>query len=259
MDPLSIKQIAEQIKILMHEARAAASHELNSLLIKTNWDIGRTIIAFEQDGNVRASYGKRLLTDLSKELSRDLGKGFSRSNLQNMRRFYLFYSNLPDASGKLTWSHFCELISVSDADARKFYEQECANANWSVRELKRQIKTSLFERLLLSDGKANKDAVLALSRQGIAMAQPQDILKNPYVFEFLGVREEKPQLEKDLERRLIRHSIWVCCRLTPTYFILKGKFGIILIVLGICFYKCNVDPISACILILIFVLDLITK
>jgi predicted nuclease of restriction endonuclease-like (RecB) superfamily len=138
-------------------------------------------------------------------LINELGRGFSRSNLQNMRNFYLAYSNLPDVSGKLTWSHFCELINISDADARAFYEKECLNSRWSVRELKRQINTSLFERLLLSDGKTNKEAVLKLTRQGVALDTPQDMMKDPYVFEFLGVREEKPLLERELEQKLIRH------------------------------------------------------
>ncbi|GHU01761.1 hypothetical protein FACS1894147_02230 [Spirochaetia bacterium] len=95
-------------------------------------------------------------------------------------------------SGKLSWSHYCELLIISDKDKRAFYEQECQNASWSVRELKRQIETSLFERLLLSDGSTNKETVLALSRKGIAMSKPEDILREPYFFEFLGAREQKP-------------------------------------------------------------------
>ena len=108
-------------------------------------------------------------------------------------------------SGKLSWSHYFELLSVKDNDARAFYEQECVNAKWSVNELKRQIGTSLFERLLLSDSKANKEKVLALASEGVSMSRPEDMLKEPYVFEFLGVPENKPMLEKDLEAKLIRH------------------------------------------------------
>ena len=121
-----------------------------------------------------------------------------------MRSFYLVYPNFPDASGELTWSHYCELMNISDGNERGFYEHECFNAGWSVRELKRQISTSLFERLLLSDGRPNKEAVLKLSQKGIVTAEPQDIMKDPYVFEFLGIREKKPMLEKDLECRLAR-------------------------------------------------------
>ena len=101
-------------------------------------------------------YGKKLIADLSKRLTKEYGKGFSRSNLQNMRNFYLLYPICQTLSGKLSWSHYCELLSVSDDNKRSFYEKETVQANWSVRELKRQIQTSLFERLLLSSGDENK-------------------------------------------------------------------------------------------------------
>lgn len=205
MELVPLNQLAEQIKELMIEARLAAAWEINARLLKTYWNIGQIIVEHEQDGNLKAQYGKRLLSELSKELTRELGRGFSKSNLFNMRNFYIEYPNFPDASGKLTWSHYCELLVVSDKDSRNFYEKECINSSWSVRELKRQINTSLFERLLLSDGKSNKETVLELSRQGIIMNEPNDIVKDPYVFEFLGVRDEKPLLEKDLESKLIRH------------------------------------------------------
>ena len=205
MELMPLSPISEEIRHLIADARASAALELNSRLIKTYWEIGRIIVEHEQNGSVKAQYGARLLSELSKELTRELGRGFSRSNLQSMRNFYLAYPNLPDTSGKLSWSHYCELINMPDSDARSFYEKECILARWSVRELKRQINSSLFERLLLSEGKGNKETVLALAREGIAMAQPQDILRDPYVFEFLGVREDKPMLEKDLERKLIRH------------------------------------------------------
>ena len=144
-----------------------------------------------------------MLKSLSKELTRELGKGFSRSNLQNMRLLYLNYPICQSLSGKLSFTHYCELFSVSDKNARSFYEQEAQNSNWSVRELKRQINTSLFERLLLSDGNSNKEKVLALASQGMQYSKPSDILKDPYVFEFLGIPENKPMLEKDLEKALI--------------------------------------------------------
>lgn len=205
MELMPLNPITEEIKSLMIEARTAVTWEINKRLLQTYWHIGRIIVEHEQDGNIRAQYGKRLLPELAKELTRDLGRGFSKSNLFNMRSFYAYYPNFPDTSGKLTWSHYCELVSISDPDARSFYEKETINSNWSVRELKRQINTSLFERLLLSDGKTNKDTVLALSREGVVMQEPQDIMKDPYVFEFLSTREEKPMLEKDLEAKLIRH------------------------------------------------------
>jgi predicted nuclease of restriction endonuclease-like (RecB) superfamily len=137
-------------------------------------------------------------------LTKEFGKGFSRSNLQNMRAFYLTYQKCQAVSGKLSWSHYCELLSISDKSKRSFYEKEAINSGWSVRELKRQINTSLYERLLLSDGKTNKQTVLSLAQHGIEMASPTDIIKDPYVFEFLGVSESKPMLESDLEKALVQ-------------------------------------------------------
>ena len=141
---------------------------------------------------------------LSRTLTSEFGKGFSVSNLQFMRRFYQAYQIQQALSVKLSWSHYCELLSISDPDKRSFYEKEAINANWSVRELKRQIDSSLFERLLLSRGDANKSQVLALAEKGIEISQPADIIRDPYVFEFLGLPEDKPMLESDLERALIQ-------------------------------------------------------
>jgi len=200
-----LRPLVEQIKTLMEAARSTVAKEVNSTMLTAYWEIGRIIVEREQEGEIKAQYGKRLLLELSKRLTVELGRGFSKSNLYNMREFYLGYPKFQTSSGKLSWSHYIELLSVYDKDARSFYEQECLNSRWSVKELNRQIGTSLFERLLLSDGKTNKETVLALARQGNTMNQPQDILKQPFVFEFLGVREEKPMLEKDLEARLIRH------------------------------------------------------
>ena len=120
-----------------------------------------------------------------------------------MRLFYMQYQKFQTVSGKLSWSHYCELFVISDPDKRSFYEKEAVNAGWSIRELKRQISTSLYERLLLSEGKANKETVLALAEKGIEMSAPVDIIKDLYVFEFLGVPENKPMLENDLEKALV--------------------------------------------------------
>ena len=111
-----------------------------------------------------------------------------------MRQFYLTYQKCQTLSGKLSWSHYCELLSISDPDKRSFYEQEAVNSKWSVRELKRQIASSLFERLLLSKGDVNKEKVLELAAKGNEIAQPEDIIRDPYVFEFLGLPEDKPPI-----------------------------------------------------------------
>jgi len=198
-------ELVEQIKSIILSSRAKVRTVVNDELLLSYWNIGKQIIEKEQEGNLRAQYGTQLLIKLSKQLTRELGKGFSRSNIQNMRNFFIAYQKCQTVSGKLSWSHYCELISMEDADKRSFYEHEAINSNWSVRELQRQINTSLFERLLLSDGTANKETVLKLARQGQLLESASDVIKDPYVFEFLGIQEKKPILEKELEAKLIRH------------------------------------------------------
>lgn len=205
MENNNLKDLIIDIKNIISTARNDVLKEVNKKLLQAYWDIGRAIIVNEQDGNIRAEYGKNLLKILSKELTNELGKGFSRSNLQNMRNLYLCYPNCQTLSSEISWSHYCELLSISDENKRRFYEKETINSNWSVRELKRQIDTSLFERVLLSSGEFNKEKVINLAREGIEIKAPQDLMKDPYVFEFLGLPENKPFLEKDLEYKLIRH------------------------------------------------------
>ena len=185
------QDVFDNIKQLMDQARNRVSREVNTILVQTYWEIGRIIVEDEQGNLERAEYGKKLIADLSKRLTKEYGKGFSRANLQNMRSFYFLYPICQTLSGKLSWSHYCELLSVSDEKKRSFYEKETVQANWSVRELKRQIKTSLFERLLLSSGDENKAKVLDLALKGNEINKASDIVKDPYVFEFLGLPEEK--------------------------------------------------------------------
>lgn len=154
--------------------------------------------------NNRGEYGKKQLLAISKNLTNKFGKGFSQSNLYNMKMFYMKYPIFQSVTGKLSWTHYCELLYISDDDKRSFYEKEAINANWSVRELKRQISSSLFERLLLSNGETNKKKVLELALKGNEIAKPEDIVKDPYVFEFLGLPENKPMMESDLEEALVR-------------------------------------------------------
>lgn len=198
-------QIFEDIKQIMLAAKGNIAYQVNTQLINAYWQIGRIIVEYEQNSEERATYGKRLLGELSKELTYEFGTGFSVSNLQFMRRFYQEYQIQQTLSVKLSWSHYCELLSISDLQKRSFYEKEAINSRWSVRELKRQLKTSLFERILLSEGKTNKETVLALSQRGIEISKAEDIMKDPYVFEFLGVPENKPMMESDLEESLVNH------------------------------------------------------
>ena len=199
------KEIIEDIKEIIVSSRQKVAYEVNNTMLLAYWNVGKIIVENEQNGNIKAEYGKQVMKELSKELRKILGSGFSVSNLFNMRRFYITYPKFQTLSGKLSWSHYCELLSIEKEEERKFYEKECVNSNWSVRELKRQIDTSLFERLLLSEGKNNKEKVYALSKEGQTLTTPEDILKEPYVFEFLDIKEPKPILEKDLERKLVKH------------------------------------------------------
>ena len=196
--------IVAEIKTVLESARRNVARQVNSELLSTYWNIGRIISEYEQTVPERADYGKQTLKELAKVLTAEFGKGFSRANLQNMRAFYLTYEKCQTLSGKLSWSHYCELLSISDPDKRSFYEKEAVNSNWSVRELKRQIDSSLFERLLLSRSDANKEQVLAMAENGIEIAEPADIIRDPYVFEFLGLPEDKPVMESDLERALVQ-------------------------------------------------------
>ena len=178
-----------EIRALLETSRKNIAQQVNQELLSTYWKIGEVIVHYEQNDSVRAAYGEKTLLQLSKVLTKELGKGFSRSNIYNMRQFYLSYPIFQTVSGKLNWSHYCELLSISDKEKRSFYEKEAVNAGWSVREMKRQIDSSLFERLLLSRGDANKEQVLALAEKGVDYTKPEDIIKDPYVFEFLGLPE----------------------------------------------------------------------
>ena len=134
-----------EIRELLEKSRKNIAQQVNTELLTTYWNIGRIIVEYEQQSQLRAEYGKQTLKELSKELTREFGKGFSRSNLQNMRAFYLAYEKCQTPSGKLAWSHYCELLTISDEGKRSFYEKEAVNSGWSVRELKRQIEKFLLE------------------------------------------------------------------------------------------------------------------
>lgn len=135
------------------KARGTAALAINRELIDASWETGRYIVEFEQHGNVKADYGKQLLTNLSKDLTRLWGKGYSRSNLFNMRLFYVRFPKIQTVSGQLTWSHYLELLKCDDLLEMQFYMKECINEGWKVRELRRQINSSLFQRIALSTDK----------------------------------------------------------------------------------------------------------
>ena len=201
--PNYLSPVVQEIRSVLETARGNVARQVNSELLNTYWNVGRIICEYEQTLPERADYGRQTLRAVSKELTKEFGKGFSVSNIQFMRRFYQTYQIQQTVSVKLSWSHYCELLSISDPDKRSFYEKEAVNSSWSVRELKRQIESSLFERLLLSRGDANKELVLSLALKGNEITKPSDIIRDPYVFEFLGLPEDKPMMESDLERALV--------------------------------------------------------
>ncbi len=193
-----VSQIAEIYKQGQHNATVA----VNTTLVETYWQIGKYIVEFEQKGHQKAEYGKALIDNLSKDLSIQLGKGFSRSNLIYMRLFYSEFQISETASHLLSWSHYFELLKISDKLERSFYLQQTINEKWSIRELKRQKKSSLFLRLAASK---DKDGILALAKQGQLVENPTDILREPYILDFLKIPEPYHFTETDLEKRIIEH------------------------------------------------------
>lgn len=194
------QKLVDSIGNTIESARLKAIQAVNNELLKANWEIGKYLVEYEQHGNDKAEYGSSLLTNLSKDLKSRFGKGFSKSNIYLMRQFYLKYQIFQSVTGKLTWTHYAELLSVSNDYARSFYEKQAVNENWSVRELKRQISSSLFERLALSH---DKNGILKLSEKGQIISKPKDIIKDPYILEFLQIPEEFRMTESKLEQKII--------------------------------------------------------
>lgn len=194
------KKLVEDIGSTLLKARENAVKAINQELVKANWDIGRHIVEFEQKGKEKAEYGSSLLTNLSKDLKNSYGKGFGKSNIYLCRQFYLKYPIFQTVSGKLSWSHYAELLTISDEQSRSFYEKQTATENWSFRELKRQIDSALFQRLALSK---DKEGVLELAEKGQKITKPLDAIKDPYIFEFLEIPKENVLKERDLETKLI--------------------------------------------------------
>ena len=197
---LSYSELIASIGKTLEEGRSTALRAVNTSLVATNWRIGQHIVEFEQHGKERATYGDNLLNRLSQDLTLAYGKGFSRSNVAQIRQFYLRFPKIQTLSGQLSWSHYTEILKAEDELAVQFYAKQCEKEAWSVRELKRQMKSCLFERLALS---RDKEAVLALSKEGLEVATPQDIVKDPFVLEFVGIRQDAVYKEGDLEQRLI--------------------------------------------------------
>jgi len=229
----SYNKLLVSIGETLQQSRTNAIAYIHQQMLECYWNIGRHIVEYEQSGQQRAAYGTELLKLLSKDLNIRFGRGFSLSNVQYMRLFYIKYPNFFNApiyqtsgkskkisipkyqtSGKfkktavskkqpvatLTWSHYCELLSVGDDLARTFYEKQAIKENWSIRELQRQIDSSLFQRLALS---TNKKGVLELAMKGHKIKSSKDVIKDPYVFEFLKLPKNGLLKESTLEKKLL--------------------------------------------------------
>ncbi|HRE79018.1 MAG TPA: PDDEXK nuclease domain-containing protein [Flavobacterium sp.] len=222
------KVLFQQVVALVKNAQQQVIRTINSTMVYTYFEIGRMIVEEEQNGKERAAYGKQVLKELSKELTKEFGRGFSVDNLQNMRKLYFVYSNYETVSSIskvenkksetvssislisekpvltlnfiLTWSHYIFLLNIDDNSERKFYEIESVKNNWSVRELKRQYDSALYTRLALS---RDKEGVLKLSQEGQLIEKPKDIIKDPYILEFLGLPELHQYSESELEQEII--------------------------------------------------------
>ena len=182
------------------EGYVAVVKTVYKTILITYWQIGQFIVEYEQKGHPKAPYGLQLLAKLAKDLTSMHGKGFSRPNLNNMRLLYVRYPICQTLSDKLSWSHYIELIPIEHDLERLFYEKQAINERWDVRELRRQKQTSLFLRLAASK---DKDGILQLAQEGQTIQHPADIIREPYVFEFLKIPDPYKISEKELEKRLL--------------------------------------------------------
>lgn len=190
----------DQIRQVLLDAQKSVLHAVNTAMVYAYFEVGRLIVEDEQHGMARAGYGEETLIDLSGKLITEFGRGFSVRNLRNMRTFYITFKNRQTLSAKLSWSHYTLLMRLDNEQARKFYLKEVEVENWSVRELDRQINSLLFERLALS---RDKKQLIDLAAQGQILESPRDMVKDPYVLEFLGLHEQTVYTEKELETTLI--------------------------------------------------------
>ena len=195
-------ELIQRIGQIINEAKYNIAKSVNRNMVQAYWNIGRYIVEFEQGGSFKAKYGEALLTNLSKDLKIRFGRGYSRPNLNNMRKFYKYYPICQNISDKLSWSHFCELIKLDDELERNFYEKQIEKENWNIETLKRQINSSLFLRLAASK---DKQGILDLSRKGIQIQKPEDIIKDTYTLEFLNMPEKAIYEESELEEKIINN------------------------------------------------------
>lgn len=196
-----INNIFDNIKDLVINSRNKVYQTVNTEMLSLYWNIGKAIMEIQQ-GDERASYGDAVLEKLSEKLTNEFGKGFSKRNLERMRKFYICFPIATTVSSQLSWSHYLEIIKIEEEQKRNFYIKETINSRWSVRELQRQRDSLLYERLTLS---ADKEKILELSEKGQILKTSKDLVKDPFVLEFLDIKENTDYLESDLEKNIIEH------------------------------------------------------
>lgn len=196
-----INNIFDNIKELVINSRNKVYQTVNTEMLNLYWNIGKAIMEIQQ-GDKRASYGDALLEKLSQKLTDEFGKGFSKRNLERMRKFYIYFPIATTVSSQLSWSHYLQIIKIEENAKRNFYKNEAINSKWSVRELQRQRDSLLYERLTLS---TDKEKILELSEKGQTLKTSRDLVKDPFVLEFLDIKENTDYLESDLEKNIIEH------------------------------------------------------
>lgn len=196
-----IGNIFSNIKKLVINSRNRVYTAVNTEMLNLYWNIGKAIMDV-QHGDERASYGDAVLEKLSQRLTKEFGKGFSKRNLERMRKFYIYFPNATTLLSQLSWSHYLEILKIEEESKRNFYIKETINSKWSVRELQRQRDSLLYERLCLS---ADKQKILELSEKGQIIKTSNDLVKDPFVLEFLDIKENTNYLENDLEKNIIEH------------------------------------------------------
>jgi len=204
MNELIDGSLYEEVKSVLELARSRVYAAVNFAMVEAYWHVGRLIVE-RQGGEERAEYGSGLINALAKRLTAEYGKGYTSTNLKYMRQFYLQFQNRHALRDQLSWTHYRMIMKIENENARRFYLDECAKSNWSTRQLERQINSFFYERLLSSKGAEAKKAVAAeiyAKEPGISAL---DIIKDPYVLEFLGLNHNGQHFESDLEKALITH------------------------------------------------------
>ncbi len=199
---MELSKVIQDIQEIIFQSRARAVRSINTERVLMYWQIGKRIFEEEQQGMDRAEYGSYLIKQLSVKLSKEFGKGFSERNLELMRSFFRNFPIPQTLSSQLSWSHYSTLLSIENQDKREFYISEIKKNNWSVREFERQLNSQFYERLLLS---TDKEAVLAIARKERIPESPSEIIKDPMVLAFLGLKSESSYFEKELETAIITH------------------------------------------------------